>query len=130
MDAGKAAKILTIMVSIGLCVAEGLKAVFLLDSAPAPNPASGHTEPALFAPVVSTSWSYITPTQIVILSVVTGAVLLLALLMFGLQLHGKWLSMRRHEDGAPREPATPQPAPRVAGSHPGQSSFGRRTPGT
>ena len=74
MDAGKIAKILPLVVGIGLCVVEGLKAILVLDSARAPNPANGHTEPALFAPEVSTSWSYITHTQIVILGVVTGAV--------------------------------------------------------
>jgi hypothetical protein len=120
MDAGKIAKILPLVVGIGLCVVEGLKAILVLDSAHAPNPASGHTEPALFAPEVSTSWSYITHTQIVILGVVTGAVLLLAVLMFVLQLRGKWLAMGGEKT---KLPAPPPSSPRAV--HGAGKSFGR-----
>lgn len=121
MDAGKIAKIMPVVVGIGFCVVEGLKATLLLDSAPAPNPANGHTEPALFAPAISTSWSYITPTQMVILSVVTGLVLLLAVLMFVLQLRGKLLAM----GGAKTEPpSAPPPSPSRAANGAGKL-FGR-----
>ena len=120
MDAGKIVKILPLAVGIGLCVVEGLKAVMLLDSARAPNPANGQTEPALFAPEISTSWSYITHTQIAILSVVTGAVLLLAVLMFVLQLRGKWLAM----GGQKTEPPAPPPSSPRAANGAGKS-FGR-----
>ena len=118
MDGKKIAKILPIVVGIGFCVVEGLKAVLLLGASNAPNPASGHTEPAMFAPEISTSWSYIAHSQILILSVVTGAVLLLAVLMFALQLRGKWQAMDKTEAAAP-----PPPPPNAASG--AGKSFGR-----
>jgi hypothetical protein len=117
MDAGKIAKILPVVVGIGLCVVEGLKAILLLDSARSPNPANGHTEPALFAPEVSVSWSYITHTQMLILGVATSAVLLLAALMIALQVRGKWLATENTE--------TPAPPPSRRAANGAGKSFGR-----
>jgi hypothetical protein len=119
MDGKKLAKILPLVVGIGLCVVEGLKAIVLLDSAHSPNAASGHTEPALFAPEISTSWSYITPLQMMILALVTGAVLLLAVLMFVLQWRNKLLTQTK-------PPGAPSPSsPRMANGPRNAASFGR-----
>ncbi len=108
-------RILPAVVGIGFCVIAVFKIIFLVDSSPRPDAASGHTEPALFAAAVSTDWSYITPTQILI--VVTGTVLLLAALMVGLKLHDRFVDGGGDDDEAeietasrPSIPAPPPPA--------------------
>ncbi|WP_404925235.1 hypothetical protein [Mesorhizobium sp. ORM16] len=48
----------------GGLVATGAARLMILSTAsPVPDPASGRTEPSLFAPVISTDWDYITPAQ-------------------------------------------------------------------
>jgi hypothetical protein len=90
MDAKKLTKIMPTIVGIGFCVIAGVKLWAMSGAATAPDPAGGRTEAAMFAAALSTDWSYITHTQIIILGVVTGAVLLLAGLMVGLQVHDRF----------------------------------------
>ncbi|MFC3324952.1 hypothetical protein [Mesorhizobium cantuariense] len=64
---------------IGGLVATGVARVLILFTAsPVPDPASGRTEPSLFAPAISTNWDYITPAQTWLLIVLTGATLISA----------------------------------------------------
>ncbi len=109
------ARILPTVVGIGFWVIAVFKIVFLIDSSPRPDAASGHTEPALFAAAISTDWSYITPNQILILIVVTGTVLLLAALMVGLKLHDRFFDGGSDDEAdieTPSKPSPPAPAPR------------------
>lgn len=51
-------------VALGGLVATGIaRALVLLTASPVPDPASGRTEPSVFAPVISSNWDYITPVQ-------------------------------------------------------------------
>ncbi|MBN9223090.1 MAG: hypothetical protein J0I79_34625 [Mesorhizobium sp.] len=51
-------------VALGGLVATGIaRALVLLTASPVPDPASGRTEPSVFAPVISSNWDYITPAQ-------------------------------------------------------------------
>jgi len=102
-------RILPTVVGIGFCVVAVFKIIFLVDSSPTPDPASGHTEAALFAPAVSTDWSYITPNQILILIVVTSAVLLLSALMVGLKLHDRFFESSGGDDDDIETDVTPSP---------------------
>ncbi|ESY71373.1 hypothetical protein NKJ90_22290 [Mesorhizobium sp. M0051] len=62
---------------LGGLVATGIsRALILFTASPVPDPASGRTEPSLFAPVISTNWDYITPAQTWSLIVLTGATLI------------------------------------------------------
>ena len=118
-------RILPTVVGIGFCVIAVFKIIFLVDSSPAPDAASGHTEPALFAPAISTDWSYITPTQILILIVVTGTVLLLAALMVGLKLHDRFFDGGGDDDEADIEAAV-RPSPPAPVARKGRA-FGLRS---
>ena len=63
--------------ALGGLVASGVARVLILFTAsPVPDPASGRTEPSLFAPKFSTDWDYITPLQIWILILLTSATLI------------------------------------------------------
>jgi hypothetical protein len=106
MDSKRLAVILPTVVGIGFCVVEAFKIVFLLDSSASPDAQSGHTQPALFAPAVSTSWRFITDTQILVLTLVTGTVLLLAVLMFVLQWRNSTPSAQQTKAEALPEPAS------------------------
>ena len=90
MDRQKLTRIMPTVVGIGFCVIAGVKLWAMSGAASAPDPASGRDQAAMFAPAVSTDWSYITHTQIVVLGLVTVAVLLLAALMVGLQVHDRF----------------------------------------
>ncbi|MFK0690214.1 hypothetical protein ACFX5Q_18690 [Mesorhizobium sp. IMUNJ 23033] len=68
--------ILRSMVIGGLVVSGVAKVLILLSASPVPDPASGRTEPSLFAPKISTDWDYITPGQTWLLIVLTGTVLI------------------------------------------------------
>ena len=57
----------------GLIVTAAARSLIIFTASPVPDPASGRTEPELFAPVISSSFDYITPTQSWILIVLTGA---------------------------------------------------------
>ncbi|UCI09327.1 hypothetical protein [Mesorhizobium sp. B1-1-8] len=52
------------------------RALIIFTASPVPDPASGRTEPELFAPVISSSFDYITPAQSWILIVLTGTTLI------------------------------------------------------
>ena len=67
--------ILRSMVIGGLVVSGVAKVLIQFTASPVPDPASGRTEPSLFAPAISTDWDYITPWQTWLLIVLTGAVL-------------------------------------------------------
>ncbi|WP_245468041.1 MULTISPECIES: hypothetical protein [unclassified Mesorhizobium] len=60
----------------GLVATAAARALIIFTASPVPDPASGRTEPELFAPVVSSSFDYITPAQSWILIVLTGATLI------------------------------------------------------
>lgn len=68
--------ILRSMVIAGLVVCGVAKVLILLTASPVPDPASGRTEPSLFAPEISSDWDYITPWQTWVLIVLTGTVLI------------------------------------------------------
>lgn len=56
----------------GLVATAVARALIIFTASPVPDPASGRTEPELFAPVISSSWDYITPVQSWVLIVLTG----------------------------------------------------------
>jgi hypothetical protein len=58
---------------IATCVA---RVLVLFSASPVPDPASGRTEPSLFAPAISTNWDYITPAQTWLLIILTGVTLI------------------------------------------------------
>lgn len=61
---------------LGGLVASGVARVLILFTAsPVPDPASGRTEPSLFAPAISSNWDYITPVQAWLLIILTGVTL-------------------------------------------------------
>jgi ABC-type phosphate/phosphonate transport system permease subunit len=67
--------ILRSMVIGGLVLFGVAKVLILLTASPVPDPASGRTEPSLFAPAISTDWDYITLWQTWLLIVLAGTVL-------------------------------------------------------
>lgn len=60
----------------GLVATGAARVLILLTASPVPDPASGRTEPSLFAPEISTNWDYITPAQTWVLIVLTGTTLI------------------------------------------------------
>jgi hypothetical protein len=60
----------------GLVATAAARALIIFTASPVPDPASGRTEPELFAPVISSSWNYITPAQSWVLIALTGATLI------------------------------------------------------
>ena len=60
----------------GLIATAGARALIIFTASPVPDPASGRTEPELFAPMITSSFDYITPAQSWILIVLTGATLI------------------------------------------------------
>jgi len=107
MDAKKLSRIMPTMVGIGFCIVAGAKLWAVSGAAAAPDPASGRTEPSMFAAAVSTHWSYITHTQMLVLSAVTGAVLLLAALMAGLIFYERLFGDADND----ADPDAPMPPP-------------------
>ncbi|TIV97706.1 MAG: hypothetical protein E5V85_13850 [Mesorhizobium sp.] len=61
---------------VGLVATAAARALIIFTASPVPDPASGRTEPELFAPVVSSSFDYVTPAQSWILIVLTAATLI------------------------------------------------------
>ncbi|CDX31548.1 conserved exported hypothetical protein [Mesorhizobium sp. SOD10] len=57
----------------GLIVTAAARSLIIFTASPVPDPASGRTEPELCAPLISSSFDYITPAQSWILLVLTGA---------------------------------------------------------
>ncbi|RWA70344.1 hypothetical protein [Mesorhizobium sp.] len=60
----------------GLIATVAARALIIFTASPVPDPASGRTEPELFAPAISSSFDYITPAQSWILIVLTGTTLI------------------------------------------------------
>ncbi|MET3592205.1 hypothetical protein ABID26_001589 [Mesorhizobium shonense] len=60
----------------GLIATVAATALIIFTASPVPDPASGRTEPELFAPAISSSFDYITPAQSWILIVLTGTTLI------------------------------------------------------
>ncbi|MEO7053393.1 MAG: hypothetical protein ABI191_00315 [Rhizomicrobium sp.] len=110
MDRRTLTTIMPTVVGIGFCVIAAVKVWAIWGAATAPDPASGRTEPAMFAAALSTDWSYITHTQIIVVGVVTGTVLLLAALMVGLQFRDRFFGDDADAD-ADIDIVTPAPPP-------------------
>ncbi|RWC29793.1 hypothetical protein [Mesorhizobium sp.] len=106
---------------IGGLVATGVVRVSILFTAsPVPDPASGRTEPSLFAPAISTNWDYITPAQTWLLILLTGATLICVLAW----PIAAWLERRAHADGNRFRPDMPSAA--TARQIPSRRIFGRQ----
>ena len=60
----------------GLIVTAAVRSLIIFTASPVPDPASGRTEPELFAPLISSSFDYITPVQSWILIILTGITLI------------------------------------------------------
>jgi len=127
MNAKKLSRVMPTVVGIGFCVIAGVKLWAMSGAASSPDLASGRTEPAMFAAALSTDWSYITHTQIVVLGVVTATVLLLAALMVGLHVHDRFFGDADDDvsEGADMDAPAPPPVARPARRG---RSFGIRTP--
>ena len=78
MNRKQLAKILPTIVGIGFCLIEGMKLAFQFQATGRKDIASGHVEPILFAPVISTDWDYITAPQMIALAMVMVAVMVWA----------------------------------------------------
>ncbi|RWE33101.1 MAG: hypothetical protein EOS78_22920 [Mesorhizobium sp.] len=64
------------MVIGGLLATGVARVLILLTASPVPDPASGRTEPSLFAPAISSNWDYITPVQAWLLIVLASVTLI------------------------------------------------------
>ena len=115
------ARILPTVVGIGFCLIEAMKVAFQVHATDVKDPASGHVEAIRFAPVISSDWDYITTPQMIALSVVMVAVMLLAAVM----LTSKWWARDRTESPVAEPSIAPPPQPTTATS-PGPRTFGRR----
>jgi hypothetical protein len=92
------ARILPTVVGIGFCLIEAMKVAFQVHATDVKDPASGHVEAIRFAPVISSDWDYITTPQMIALSVVMVAVMLLAAVM----LTSKWWGEERRAERVSR----------------------------
>jgi hypothetical protein len=108
------------IVGAGFCLIEAMKLAFQIQATDQKNPASGHVEPILFAPVISSDWDYITTPQMIALSCVMVAVLLLAAVM----LTSKWWARERPDNPTAEPSIAPPPAPTPT-APPGHPTFGR-----
>lgn len=70
------ASILMSLVTGGFVAVELAKLYVQFHASSTPDPASGRTEPVLFAPEISHSWDYATPGQVWLLAGLTATVLL------------------------------------------------------
>ncbi|WP_036257863.1 hypothetical protein [Mesorhizobium sp. WSM3224] len=60
----------------GVIATAAARSLIIFTASPVPDPASGRTEPELFAPAISSSFDYITPAQSWVLIVLTGITLI------------------------------------------------------
>ena len=120
MDRKRLAQILPTVVGIGFCVIGAMKVVFQFYATDLKDPASGHVQPIRFAPVISTDWDYITTPQMIALSVVMVAVLLLAAVM----VTSRWWASDAPAHAPLAEEPPPSPAPVHRPDAP--KTFGRR----
>jgi CDP-diglyceride synthetase len=74
----------------GLVASAVVRVLIQFTASPVPDPASGRTEPSLFAPAISSNWQYITQWQSLLLAVLTGA----ALVCFAAWLAVSWVERR------------------------------------
>ncbi|MFD2057697.1 hypothetical protein ACFSQT_32820 [Mesorhizobium calcicola] len=111
--------ILRSMVLGGLVTTGVARVVILFTASPVPDPASGRTEPSLFAPAISTDWDYITPAQTWLLIMFTGATLICVVAW----PMAAWLE-RRADPGANRV-RPDMPSVTAARQIPGRRMFGR-----
>jgi hypothetical protein len=126
MDLKRVAKAMPWVVGIGLCLVEALKLLVQLDATGSKDAASGHTEPFLFAPAVSTRWSYVTDTQMWLLGVGLCVVLLLSAVMLALTVWNKVLDAREAAEKEQLAELTAGPVPRRAMPRAaGRGRFGR-----
>ncbi|MGX7874328.1 hypothetical protein ACVDG5_017640 [Mesorhizobium sp. ORM6] len=89
---------------IGGLITTGVARVLILFSAsPVPDPASGRTEPSLFAPAISSNWDYITPAQTWLLILLTG-VTLVCVVAWPI---AAWMERRAEADGSQVRPDLP-----------------------
>ena len=128
MDLKRVSKAMPWVVGAGFCLVEALKLLVQFDATGSKDAASGHTEPFLFAPAVSTSWSYVTGPQMLLLGAGLCVVLLLAAVMLALTVWNKVLDAREaaEKEQLAELAAGPVPrrvAPRMA--PPGRGPFGR-----
>ncbi|RAZ78517.1 hypothetical protein [Mesorhizobium atlanticum] len=77
----------------GLIATAVARALIIFTASPVPDPASGRTEPELFAPLISSSFDYITPARSWLLIVLTGATVIsfVAWMVFALLERGSGL---------------------------------------
>ncbi|MBZ9799255.1 hypothetical protein [Mesorhizobium sp. ES1-4] len=68
--------ILRSIVLSGLVATGVARTLILFTASPVPDPASGRTEPSLFAPAISSNWDYITPAQTWLLILLTSVTLI------------------------------------------------------
>ena len=127
MDLKRLAKAMPWVVGIGLCVVEALKMGVQFDATSQQIAGTGHTEPFLFAPAVSDSWSYITEPQMWVLGGALTVVMLLAGFMVGLNV---WNRLAETHDADEEDLAdrADQPAPQAVatrGAASGRRPFGR-----
>jgi hypothetical protein len=108
------------MVLGGLVVTGAARVLILLTASPVPDPASGRTEPSLFAPAISTNWDYITPAQTWLLIVLTGTTLLCVVAW----PIAAWLERRADAGGNRLRPD--MPSVRAARQVPSRRMFGRQ----
>lgn len=120
MNRKQLAKILPTIVGIGFCLIEGMKLAFQFQATGRKDIASGHVEPILFAPVISSDWDYITTPQMIALAMVMVAVMALAAVM----LTSRFWAKDRPENPATEPSLAPPPPPAAP---PGPRTFGRRT---
>ncbi|WP_292588195.1 hypothetical protein [Mesorhizobium sp.] len=74
----------------GLIATAAARSLIIFTASPVPDPASGRTEPELFAPLISSSFDYITPAQSWVLLVLTGSTMIgfAAWMLFALRERG------------------------------------------
>ena len=75
MNRKRLASILLSMAIGGLVLSKLGQIYVLFGASPTPDPASGRTEPVLFAPAISRSWDYTTSGEIWLLAALTATFL-------------------------------------------------------
>ena len=104
----------------GLVATGAARVVILFTASPVPDPASGRTEPSLFAPAISTNWDYITPAQTWLLIVLTGT----TLICVAAWPIAAWLERRAAAGG--NRLRSDMPSVTAARQIPGRRMFGRQ----
>ncbi|MEO5755637.1 MAG: hypothetical protein ABIQ51_02160 [Mesorhizobium sp.] len=116
----RASSILRSMALGGLIATGAARVLILFTASPVPDPASGRTEPSLFAPEISANWDYITPLQTWLLIVLTGATLIC------FAAWGLFAWRERQADAAGNGPRPDTQSPASARQVPPRRVFGRQ----